>query len=49
MKLKFMKQHNLDTLKENILYNKESYIEDENTWIYNFFNGQNPFEDFSCP
>lgn len=40
MKLKFLKQQSLDTLKENISANRELYINDDNKWIYEFFNGE---------
>ena len=46
MKLKFLKQDYLDTLKENIDNNGKLYIEEKNNWIYDFFNGENPFLDF---
>lgn len=46
MKLKFLKQQSLDTLKENIGANRKSYLNDDNKWIYEFFSGEAPFLEF---
>lgn len=46
MKLKFLKQEYLDTLKENISVNSKFYLNENNNWIYDFFNGEDPFLEF---
>lgn len=46
MKLKFLKQEYLDTLKENISVNIKLYSSEDNNWIYEFFNGEDPFSEF---
>lgn len=46
MKLYFLKDDALDTLKTNIKHNTRNYSKPTNEWIYEFFEDENPFEEF---
>jgi hypothetical protein len=46
MKLLFLKEDALDTLKGNISTNLNKYTNISNDWIDDFFNGQSPFVEY---
>lgn len=46
MKLYFMKQDYLDVMKTNIESNIDNYKKNNNQWIYEYFDGENPFLEF---
>lgn len=46
MNIRFIKQEALDNLKVNISYNIEHYTDENNKWVYDFFQGDDPFLDF---
>ncbi|MGC7872070.1 DUF6339 family protein [Desulfosporosinus sp. SYSU MS00001] len=46
MKLYFLKEEALETLKGNIKTNLRNYSNITNDWIINFFNGENPFIEY---
>lgn len=46
MKLLFLKEEALETLKHNIEYNIDKYKESNNNWVYELFDGENPFLEF---
>lgn len=46
MKINFLKQSALDTLKENIDSNIELYKSQDNAWINDFFDNESPFSEF---
>lgn len=43
MKLNFLKEVPLETLRKNISINLEHYFSDSNEWIFEFFENENPF------
>lgn len=43
MKVYFLKQDCLDTLKKNIIYNINNYREKDNKWIYDYLEDDRPF------
>jgi|GEM_PF-380722 len=46
MKLYFLKQDDLDTLRGNLKTNVRKYMNQTNDWIIDFFDGQSPFVEF---
>ncbi|MDD6794466.1 MAG: DUF6339 family protein [Clostridiaceae bacterium] len=46
MKLYFLKQECLDTLKKNISHNINHYSEKDNKWIYEYLDDEKPFLEF---
>lgn len=46
MKLQFLKEHALEYLKTNIDINEKKYSLPTNEWVYDLFNGENPFCEF---
>lgn len=48
MKLQFIKQDALDILEKNIATNINKYKYSTNEWVYEYFNGEDPFIDFKC-
>ncbi|MBU3207902.1 hypothetical protein KPL33_13115 [Clostridium algidicarnis] len=46
MKINFLQEESLFTLKGNIKDNVLKYNEKDNSWIIDFFNGQSPFLEF---
>ncbi|MDD3241991.1 MAG: DUF6339 family protein [Bacilli bacterium] len=46
MKIRFIKQEALDNLKVNISSNIDFYADEDNKWITNFLENENPFLDF---
>lgn len=48
MKLQFIKQDALDILEKNIPTNINNYKNPTNQWVYEYFNGEDPFVDFKC-
>ncbi|QGU95444.1 hypothetical protein GOM49_10400 [Clostridium bovifaecis] len=46
MNIRFIKEEALDNLKVNIKSNIDHYGEENNKWIYDFFNNENLFLDF---
>lgn len=46
MKLYFLKQDCLDTLKKNISYNINHYSEKDNKWIFDYLEDDKPFLEF---
>lgn len=46
MKLQFIKQDALDILEKNIAANINNYKHLTNEWVYDYFNGEDPFLDF---
>lgn len=43
MKLSFLKEVPLETLRKNVEYNLKNYSFNTNDWIYSFFDDKNPF------
>ena len=46
MKLYFLRQDALDTLKGNITSNIKHYHGKDNGWVYEHFENENPFGEF---
>ncbi len=46
MKIQYLKGKALERLKSNIEYNVEMYSEKSNSWIYEYFENENPFMDY---
>jgi hypothetical protein len=46
VKLYFLKEEALETLKGNIKTNLKNYTDRSNEWIIDFFNGQDPFVEY---
>lgn len=46
MKLLFLKQDALDTLKHNVEFNLHHYQEHDNKWVHDYFKDENPFLEF---
>lgn len=46
MKLYFLREEALDTLKGNIRTNLKKYTNPANDWIIDYFNGQSPFSEY---
>lgn len=46
MKIQFIKQDALDILEKNISTNINKYKNFTNEWVYEYFNGEDPFIDF---
>lgn len=46
MKLYFLKQECLDTLKKNINHNIKHYMEKDNKWVYDYLEDDKPFLEF---
>lgn len=46
MKLYYLKDDALETLRTNIRHNAKNYSKISNDWIYKFFKDEDPFEEF---
>lgn len=46
MKIQFLKENALERLKTNIEANIDKYSESSNSWIYEYFEDENPFMDY---
>lgn len=46
MKIHFLKDDALTALKTNIAANTNNYRQPTNEWIYDYFQGENPFGEF---
>lgn len=46
MKLSFLQQGALDTLRGNLKTNVRKYMNPTNDWISDFFDGQSPFLEY---
>jgi hypothetical protein len=46
MKLCFLKEDNLNSLKDNVKFNVKKYSSPTNEWVTDFFDGQSPFAEY---
>lgn len=46
MKLHFLKDDALETLRTNAKYNAKNYSKPTNEWVFDYFKDENPFEEF---
>lgn len=46
MKIYFLKEEALETLKGNIITNAKNYSKETNEWIIDYFDGQDPFMEY---
>lgn len=46
MKLHFLKDDALETLRTNAKYNAKNYSKPTNEWVFDYFKDENPFDEF---